>query len=275
MNNTCGSRSNTFYRQDYDELSKYGFSDLLPAIMENGGRRAMYKLMDMDEPAIPSRITTPKKYTKLVIDRTGETDGGRYSGLQMSTLLDDDEMGRALDEAQRKTREGKRLGKKIAEEDYVMPFADKRNVGPKQTPLWTPEKLDEVGKQAGEVQAWARRERLNKLKRDENELLEISGELRVYSIFAAVTCALAYGRATPNAASLLGLDPSGLDALQIPALALIAASIGSAVVNAALLAPPKRRSSAIWGVKGLMGGPLAIRQLRELDDLQTFGELEQ
>lgn len=260
---------------DYDELSKYGFSDLLPSIMENGGRRAMYKLMDIEEPAISERITTPKRYTKLVIDRTGETDGGRYSGLQMSTLLDDDEMGRALDEAQRKIREGERLGKKIAEEDYVMPFADKRNVGPQQTPLWTPEKLDEAGRKAGEAQSWARRERMNKLKRDENEALEIQGELRVYSVFAAITCALAYGRATPNAASMLGLDSSGLDALRIPALALIAASIGSAVVNSAILAPPKRRSSAVWGVKGLMGGPLAIRQLRELDDLQTFGELEQ
>jgi hypothetical protein len=108
---------------DYDELIKYGFAHLVTPIMENGGRRAMYQLMDLPEPATPKRVTRKKSSPKLVIDRTGETDEARYSGLKMSQALDDDAMGKALEEAARKVREGKSLRKRLVEEDYVMPYA--------------------------------------------------------------------------------------------------------------------------------------------------------
>ena len=108
---------------DYDELIKYGFAHLVTPIMENGGRRAMYQLMDLPEPATPKRVTRKNSSPKLVIDRTGETDEARYSGLKMSQALDDDAMGKALEEAARKVREGKSLRKRLVEEDYVMPYA--------------------------------------------------------------------------------------------------------------------------------------------------------
>ncbi len=110
---------------DYDELIKYGFAHLVTPIMENGGRRAMYQLMDLPEPATPKRVTK-KSAPKLVIDRTGETDEARYSGLKMKQALDDDAMGKALEEAARKVREGKSLRKRLVEEDYVMPYAGER-----------------------------------------------------------------------------------------------------------------------------------------------------
>ena len=141
--------------------------------------------------------------------------------------------------------------------------------------MWTPEKLDEAGKKAGEAQAWARRARLGELKKDPFEMLAVEGEMRVYSIFVAVTVALAYGNSTPNAMEMVGLENEMLvDFFKIPALALLAAGLGSAVVNGVVFAPPKNRSSFVWGVKGLMGGPLAVSQLQELDDLKTIGEIE-
>ena len=152
---------------------------------------------------------------------------------------------------------------------------DNKNVGPRQTPLWTPEKLDEAGKKAGQAQAWARKARMGELKKDPYEILAVEGELRVYSIFVAITVALAYGNSTPTALNMIGLgSDSLLDFAKIPALALLVAGLGSAVVNGVALAPPKKRSSFIWGLKGLMGGPLAVRQLRELDELKTIGEIE-
>ncbi|KAL9182794.1 hypothetical protein ACHAXT_004073 [Thalassiosira profunda] len=261
---------------DYDELTKYGYGNLVTPIMERGGRRAMYQLMDMPEPAIKERLTKKKSAPKLVIDRTGETDDARYTGLKMSAAMDDDAMGKALEEAAQKAREGKSLRKKLVEEDYVMPYAaDNTNKGPRQTPLWTPEKLDEAGKKAGEAQAWARKARMGELKKDPFEVLAVEGELRAYSVFVAIAVALAYGNATPRALSMIGLgEDASLDFVRIPALALLAAGVGSAAVNAVALAPPKRRSSFVWGLKGLMGGPLAVRQLRELEDLKTVGELE-
>lgn len=118
---------------------------------------------------------------------------------------------------------------------------------------------------------------MGELKKDPYEILAVEGELRVYSIFVAVTASLAYGNATPTMLKMIGLSESGgslVDFSQIPALALLAAGVGSAVVNGAVLAPPKKRSSFVWGLKGLLGGPLAVRQLQELDVLLTIGESE-
>lgn len=108
---------------DYDELIKYGFAHLVTPVMENGGRRAIYQLMDLPEPATPKRVAKTKSAPKLVIDRTGENDEARYSGLKMTQALDDDAMGKALEEAARKVREGKSLRKRLVEEDYVVPYA--------------------------------------------------------------------------------------------------------------------------------------------------------
>ena len=110
---------------DYDELIKYGYSHLVSPIMKNGGRRAMYQLMELPEPPTPERLTKKKSAPKLVIDRTGETDSARYTGLKMSASLDDESMGKALEEAAKKAREGKSLRKRLVEEDYVLPYAGK------------------------------------------------------------------------------------------------------------------------------------------------------
>jgi len=151
---------------------------------------------------------------------------------------------------------------------------DSKNVGPRQTPLWTPEKLDEAGKKAGQAQAWARKARMGALKKDPFERLAIEGKLRVYSIFVALFVAFSYGNSTPTALNSIGLDNDDiLVFFKIPALILLVGGIGSALVNLAF-APPKKRSSFVWAMKGLMGGPLAVRQLNELDDLKTFGESE-
>lgn len=91
--------------------------------MENGGRRAMYQLMDLPEPATPKRLTVKKSAPKLVIDRTGETDAARYSGLKISQALDDDAIGQALEAAAQKVKKGESLRKRLVEEDYVMPYA--------------------------------------------------------------------------------------------------------------------------------------------------------
>ena len=114
---------------------------------------------------------------------------------------------------------------------------------------------------------------MGELKKDPYELLAVEGTLRVYSIFAVITTALAFGKATPTVLNMAGTGADELiDFVRIPGLVLSVAAAGSAAVNAVFLAPPKRRSSIVWGLKGLMGGPLAVIQLRELGDLKTFGE---
>ena len=109
---------------DYDELTQYGFGYLVTPIMNAGGRNRMYTLMDMPIPP-PKKKTKKKKVPKLVIDREGNSDSARYSGLKMMQIADDEEMGRQLAEAQKKKKAGERLRPKLIEEDYVQPFAGK------------------------------------------------------------------------------------------------------------------------------------------------------
>lgn len=262
---------------DYDELIKYGFGHLVSPIMDIGGRMEAYRLMDMTLPPISDRAK-PKSAPKLVIDYTGENDPGRYSGLKMGQVVDDEEMGRRLAEVQEKAKRGERLRPKIAEEDYVPPYADKRNTGPKMVPDWTPEKIDEQAARAGKAIAWAKKAKAGEFKRDPYEILSIEGSLQWYCTFTVLLVAFSFGRASSQALGMAGIDADAtrslLDTLQAPALALVLAGVGSSVACAAFLAPGKNRSGFVWAVKGLLGGPLAVLQLRGLDTLITRGEAE-
>jgi len=258
---------------DYDELTKYGFGTLVEPIMDSGGRLKMYELMNMTPPPMPERLK-PRKAREISIDRI-EDDEGRYTGLKMGQMIDDETLGRALEESQRKTREGIALRKKLKEQEYVQPFADKRNTGPQMTPEWTPEMLDEEGRKRGRAESWARKERAGELRSDPYEQLRLEGGLRTYCAFAALIVSFSFGRATPMALTSV-LGDTNVDTIisvaQIPSLIVVAAAIGSSVVSSAVLAPDKKRNPFVWFVKGFMGGPLAILQLKGLDELQVRGE---
>jgi len=260
---------------DYGELERYGFGYLVKPIMDAGGRSEMYPLMGLPTP--PSRIKPKKSVPKLVIDKTGETDKARYSGLKVTQILNDDEMGQRLAEAQRKKKEGENLRPKLIEEGYEIPFSDKVNTGPKMTPEWTPQKLDEEGRRAGRALSWAREARAGEYQKDPYECLNIEGSLQLYSIASVLFVSFAFGNSTPNFLGTLNFADQGnsiLNIIQGPALGIILASISSSIFCAAVLAPGKERSAFAWGLKGLAGGPLAILQLRELEILRTRGEIE-
>ena len=108
---------------DYDELSKYGYSNLATPIMGLvGGRRSVYELMGIEAPPL---LGPPpkKKFEKLKFDRTGEDDKARYTGLKMGQVLDDNIMGEALALANKKAKQGDEMRPKLMEETYVQPFA--------------------------------------------------------------------------------------------------------------------------------------------------------
>jgi hypothetical protein len=240
-----------------------------------GGRRAVYDLMGLDPPVLVG--PKPKKSApELKIDRTGAEDKARYSGLKMGQVLDDSAMAEALERANKRAKEGKELRPKLMEEQYVRPFADKRNTGPRQTPDWTPERVDEYARRQGQAQDWARRAKLGEFVKDPFETLDIPLELRFYAVFSAWFFAFAYGRATPAfLENVVGSWSSPeiqklQESLQIPGLVLGLASLISSVVCATLLAPERNRSGLVWAVKGFFGGPLAVRQLRELNTLITL-----
>jgi len=127
---------------------------------------------------------------------------------------------------------------------------------------------------------WARRARDGEFRKDDDERAAVEGSLRIYASIACLFVSFAFGRSTPAALSLAGINASGeggllLDILQVPALALVAAGIGSSIVSGVVLAPGKNRSSLTWFLKGLLGGPLAVLKLRELEGLKTRGESQE
>jgi hypothetical protein len=159
-------------------------------------------------------------------------------------------------------------------------FTEKRNTGPKLTPDWTPEKLDEYTEAQGRAQAWARRAKLGEFVKDPFETLDLTAGTRFYGISIALWIAFAFGRSTPGflrdvVGSWSTEDIQSLtETLQVPGLAFGLASVGSSAFCAAILAPERNRSSFVWGVKGFFGGPLAIRQLKDLEKLITREEEE-
>jgi hypothetical protein len=245
--------------------------------MEMGGRRAVYDLMDMEPPPPPPR----KKIVKaapLKMDRIGEDDQARYSGLKMGQVLDDSVMEQALAAAQKKVKAGETLGRpKLMEEDYEVPYSDKRNTGPRQTPDWTAERIDEYTTRQGKANDWARRARMGEFVKDPMEVLDLDAIMQVYLVLSLAEVSFAFGRSTPGLFRLLGVtsQDSILPLLQAPGVALVVASIGSCILCGAVLAPPLNRSSTVWAIKGFLAGPLAVLQLRGADVLLTRGETEQ
>ena len=156
---------------------------------------------------------------------------------------------------------------------------DKRNVGPRQTPDWTPAMLDEEGKRAGQAMSWAREARAGEFKTDPFEILSIEGSSQFYSIITTLIVAFAFGNSSSKLlVDILQFNQSDANALlslmQGPALAFVLASVGSSVFCGAILAPGKNRNAFVWGVKGFAAGPLAIKQLKDLDALITRGEAD-
>ena len=241
----------------------------------------MYELLGLPTPEITSK-PKPKTAPKLVIDRTGENDQARYSGLKLGQILDDDLQAETLAKVQEKAKQGQALRPKLQEELYVAPFADKRNVGPKQTPSWTPEQLDEWGKQQGKAQAWARKAKQGAFVRDPAETLDLEPSQKMYSILTALLTAAVFGKSTqPAVTSMLSLNSDTTqqllgvqEALQAPALALLLAAVGSGIFSS-MQAGGLNRNQVVWLIKGVLGGPLTVRQVMGLDRLTTVGEQEE
>ena len=103
--------------------------------MDMGGRNVAYQLMDMEVPATILPPASPPA-PKIVIDRTGESDPGRYKGVKM-TNLDDDAIGAALQAAQERSKRGEELRTKIEEENYIQPFAGEYVGRPSERKLGT------------------------------------------------------------------------------------------------------------------------------------------
>lgn len=266
---------------DYDELTKYGYGNLVTRIMNAGGRFKMYDLVGLTPPPSRDDSTSSETYTvdaPIVLDRVGEES--RYQGLKLGQAFDDESQGEALLEYQRKISNGERpsLSKVKEEVDaYVLPFADKRNVGPRQTPDWTAEKLDEWGRQQGRVESWARQAKEGAFVKDPLENFDsISPFQRAYGLSTALITAVAFGKATPNFVQIVFPNDKDffghlIHVAQLPAVIMVLLSLASSAYGI-FTATNLNRSQYVWAVKGLLGGPLIVRQLAELPNLVTLQE---
>lgn len=156
--------------------------------------------------------------------------------------------------------------------NYEIPFSNRKNVSTKRRqPEWTAEQLDEEARRRGKTYDWARKVREEKEKnigkKDLAETIDVHGGLRVYAIIFTLLSSIAYGKATPPAMEWIDASPTFLTMTQGVALILLSASIVSSIYSSVVLAPPKNRNSLIWAIKGFAGGPPAVFQLKELNDI--------
>lgn len=246
--------------------------------MKNGGRLKMYELLNLIPPPIQNK-PKPKTVTKLIIDRDGKNDKARYTGLKLGQILDDNIQGEVLLNVQNKIKAGEEIRTKLIEETYELPFADKRNITPKNwTPDWTIERLDDWGIQQGKAQSWARKARDGEFIQDPNETYNLQLNQRIYSIITTLIITISFGNSTPefliNISKLfISLDDVNifLNIIKIPAITLLIISIGSSIL-CTIEAPKKNRNQLIWFIKGILGGPFTIQYLQELTSLITQGE---
>jgi len=127
---------------------------------------------------------------------------------------------------------------------------------------------------SGEV---ARKEGEGEFMKDPYESLNIEGSLLRYSIVTVPFIAFAWSDASSNILELLNLGDQGsilLNVMQFIAFKLALLPVFSGIICGLVFAPVKKRSRFVWGVKGIVGGPLAIVQLNKLDELMTPDEVE-
>ena len=93
----------------------------------------------------------------------------------------------------------------------------------------------------------------------------LSGPQRVYFCAMIASLSLGFGRASKELAAGTGLfgDAGGVLVTSAESLAtlLVVISIVSAIFNTVRANQDEERTTIIWAVKGLLGGPLAVREL--------------
>jgi len=265
----------------YGELTKYGYGQLATPVMKAGGRFAMYKLLGLEPPE--TTIVAPEPTPEIVIDREGKNDPKRYKGLargQFETMDNAAQVEAFERNLKRKQNNENEPAAQSPTYDYEMPFADKRNTAPRQTPDWTPERLDELGKSIGRAESWAREAKAKSFIKDQRETIDLTLQQRAYSVLTTVLIATAFGKSTDTfLIDLVKIVPdkatatSIKEALQGPAFGLLMASIGSFVYSYKE-SKEQNRNSIMWAIKGLLGGPFTVTLLRSSDPLITREEDE-
>jgi hypothetical protein len=200
----------------------------------------------------------PKKSREIVIDRDGSLNKSGYRGLSMGGS--DDDLGRQLEAPKKDCRADD------INEGYVAPFKDVPKSG--FTADWTPAMIDEEARRRGKTIALLKAAEAAKQKADRDEGLILEGAAQLYSSLTALLTAFAFGRSSESGLALLGVGGTDIERV-IHALALIAlaASIGGAV-GSTVIASQKNRNSFVWSVKGLLGGPVSLIQLMNVEALE-------
>jgi len=229
----------------------------------------MYTLMEMTPPAPPERLRA-KKNPNIELDFEGKGVKARYAGLKVGKSLEED-MGRAMDLLMKKKEEGS-----IGEvENILEKFPEDRvylrsNKGPRMTPDWTAAQLDERGRVQGRAASWVRDVKSRKF--DPSESFSLTFGQQAYLCLSALATATGYGKSTPAALNAMGLESGAADPVKVLSLICVFLSIGSAVASAIVLAPQKNRDVTVWGIKGLVGGPLTALDLLGLDSIEVGEE---
>jgi hypothetical protein len=114
----------------------------------------------------------------------------------------------------------------------------------------------------------------NEVKVDRSEKFTLDSSQRAFMVLIGVTTALGHGRASHDLVTSTSkilieyqsLISGAVDVASILSNLIIIIAIGSSGYSIKL-ANEKKRNPYVWGFKSLLGGPLSVKQLQNLDNL--------
>ena len=116
---------------------------------------------------------------------------------------------------------------------------------------------------------------LTESKTPKSERFSLDGGQRFYMSVTCLTAAFAHGRATQELL-ISGTNSFGLDLSSLPRIVEFSTVVSNVLIIFAIVSSSysfktaglKNRNPLVWTVKGLLGGPLSARQLRDLETLE-------
>lgn len=222
-----------------DSLKREGRSDVLRALVKLGGSVAVAEQLGLDTSLFIPSATTNSSFPKFNNPETGASIIlGRDLERRIETTKDIPTAAK-----RNETNQGVGLNKQAASSRRIL-----------SDDVPTAEELLQQ-----RMESEQRLKQNVKVTVPEGETLTLSTDIRIGFILLVGTAAVGFGRASAHT-----VDASVVELCQALATGLLVAHISLAFYVVRVLAPRRKRGPALWFIKTLLGGPLAVRALRAL-----------
>jgi hypothetical protein len=253
------------------ELKRHGFDDLADVVMESGGPYIIGAKVgiDWEEPIeVFDESLRSVRVESYALDSRGELLLGDALGSKLDADAAALDMAALKRELEIRNQEGGN--------DYEEQWSSSSSSSSSSSLSYEGEEYNDIAfKQKFERQTQMKKKNAKWVPVDENvtpkgERFTLDASKRIYLSFVAAAITLAHGHTSVDIVERgIGGDVMAtvISFSNVASSALIAASLTSAFASIQK-AQEKKRNVFVWGMKGILGGPLAVRDLTTLPSLE-------